>query len=417
MKPTMLLTALLCLLLAAGNAALPDDCADALGCVILDAEDPVVIGAMLANSGATAFFGEDSLGGIELAILQRGGEILGREIELVVEDSLCNVEGGQTAARRVTADRAVVGIIGTNCTTAARGALPIVHDAGMLMISPSNAAPAMTNDDLQVGGAYQPGYFRTFPNDLFQAALAAHFAIKALDLKTIATIHDGSDYAESNVNIMTDAFEALGGQVLLEGAINAGDTDMIAILTEIAAVSPDMVYFPLFPPESEFVAAQLRRVPGLEDVVAIASDSSLVAAFPQNVGPDAIGLYMTGPYVAGEAYQEFLELWDYEIGGTPPSGFHSHAWDAANLLLDALEAVAVEMDDGSAIIGRQALRDAISAVEDYPGLSGALTCQDESPHAGDCASGAGLAIFEMTEAVVNGDSWPPPVVWHLSMAE
>ena len=416
MNLKLLLTLLLCSLLL-GMPALAADCADELGCVILGADDPVVIGAMLANSGATAFFGEDSLGGIELAILQRGGEILGREIELVVEDSLCNVEGGQTAARRVTADDTVVGIIGTNCTTAARGALPIVHETGMLMISPSNAAPAMTNDDVQVGGAYQPGYFRTFPNDLFQAALAAHFAIKALGLQTIATIHDGSDYAESNVNIMTDAFEAMGGVVLLEGAINAGDTDMIAILTEIAAVNPDMVYFPLFPPESEFVAAQLRGVPGLEDVVAIASDSSLVAAFPQNVGPNAIGLYMTGPYVAGEAYQEFLKLWDYEIGGTPPSGFHSHAWDATNLLLDALEAVAVESEDGDVIIGRQALRDAIHAVEDYPGLSGALTCQEESPHAGDCASGMGLAIFKMTEEVVNGERWPPPVVWQLDMAE
>ncbi len=417
MKLHLTLTLLLCLLVFTRFSALANDCADEIGCLELGTDDPVVIGAMLANSGATAFFGEDSLGGIELAILERGGEVLGREIELVVEDSLCNVEGGQTAARRVTADRSVVGIIGTNCTTAARGALPIVHDAGMLMISPSNAAPAMTNDDVLVGGAWMPGYYRTFPNDLFQAALAAHFAIKALKLKTIATIHDGSDYAESNVNIMTEAFVAMGGEVLLEGAINAGDTDMIAILTEIAAVNPDMVYFPLFPPESEFVAAQLRRVPGLEDVVAIASDSSLVAAFPQNVGPDAIGLYMTGPHVAGDAYQEFLELWEYEIGGTPPSGFHSHAWDATNLLLDALEQVAVETDDGGVIIGRQALRDAISAVQDYPGLSGLLTCQDESPHAGDCASGAGLAIFEMTEAVVNGGSWPPPVVWQLSMVE
>ena len=404
--------------LALGLPALAQsECADAIGCVEVGPDDPVVIGAMLASSGATAFFGEDSIGGIELAIDARDGEVLGREIELIVEDSQCNVEGGQTAARRITADMTVVGIIGTNCTTAARGALPLVHDVGMLMISPSNAATAMTNDDVQQGGAWQPGYFRTFPNDLYQAALAAHFAVKALDVQTLATIHDGSDYAESNVGIMADAFIALGGEIILQGAINAGDTDMIAILTEIAAVAPDAVYFPLFPPESEFVAAQLRGVPGLEDVVAIASDSSLVAAFPQNVGPAAVGLYMTGPFAAGDGYADFLELWEDEIGGTPPSGFHSHAWDATNLLLDAVESVARELDDGSLLIGRQALRDAIHAVEDYPGLSGTLTCQEESPHAGDCASGAGLAIFEMTEAVVNGEMWPPPVAWRLDMAE
>lgn len=418
MRNATLLLFIVYLLSVSGISARADsDCADPLGCVEVPADDPIVIGAMLASSGATAFFGEDSLGGIELALDNRDGQALGREIELIVEDSQCNAEGGQIAARRLTADASVVGIIGTNCTTAARAALPIVSELGMLMISPSNAAPAMTNDDLQAGGAYQPGYFRTFPNDLFQAALAAHFAVKALDVKTMATIHDGSDYAESNVRIMADAFVALGGEIVLQGAINAGDTDMIAVLTEIAAVAPDAVYFPLFPPESEFVAAQMRGVPGLEDVVAIASDASLVAAFPQNAGVAAIGLYMTGPFAAGAGYADFLAKWKEDIGGTPPSGFHSHAWDATNLLLDAVASVARELDDGGLLIGRQALRDAIHAVEGYAGLSGPLTCQEESPHAGDCASGAGLAIFEMTEAVVNGEQWPPPVAWRLDMAE
>ncbi len=392
------------------------ECQDALGCVELAPDDPVVLGAMLAQSGATAFFGEDSLGGIELAILERGGMLLEREIELTVQDSQCTVEGGQLAARRITSDETVLGIIGTNCATAAQGALPVVSDLGMLMISPSNAATNMTNDDIQTGGVWQPGYFRTFPNDLFQAALAAQFAVLALDLKTVATIHDGSDYAESNARIMTDEFVSLGGELLLAGAINRGDVDMSAILTEIAAVQPDLVYFPLFSPESEFVAAQMATTPGLEDVVAIASDSSLVADFPINVGSAAIGVYMTGPFSQGEAYADFLAKWDDEYGGTPPSGFHSHAWDATNILLDAIEAVARISDDGSALIGRQALRDAIAAVEDYPGLSGLLTCQEVSPHAGDCASGAGLAIYQMNEAAVNGEEWPPPIVWTLALA-
>ncbi len=392
-------------------------CMDELGCVELGPDDPVVIGAMLAQSGATAFFGEDSLGGIQLAILERGGRLLDREIVLTTEDSLCAAEGGQIAARRVTSDNSVLGIIGTNCTSAAQGALPIVSEAGMLMISPSNAAPSMTNDDIQAGGAWQPGYFRTFPNDLFQAALAAQFAIMALDVKTAATIHDGSDYAESNVSIMTEAFVELGGEVLLAGAINRGDTDISALLTEIAAVQPELLYFPLFPPESEFVAAQMATTPGLEGVAAIASDSSLVADFPLNVGSAAVGVYMTGPFSQGEAYADFLSKWEEEIGGKPPSAFHSHAWDATNLLLDAIESVAQELPDGSLVIGRGALREAIADVEDYPGLSGTLTCLNESPHAGDCASGAGLAIYQMSEEVVAGEVWPPPVVWHLGMIE
>jgi branched-chain amino acid transport system substrate-binding protein len=42
---------------------------------------------MLTISGATAFLGEDSRGGIEIAIVDRG-QLLGHDIQLTGEDSL-----------------------------------------------------------------------------------------------------------------------------------------------------------------------------------------------------------------------------------------------------------------------------------------------------------------------------------------
>ncbi|MDD9956288.1 MAG: ABC transporter substrate-binding protein [Anaerolineaceae bacterium] len=74
------------------------------GCVVIGPDEPVTIGYMLATSGAVAFLGEDSLGGIELALDARGNKLLGREIELLGEDSLCTPEGGQTAAENLVAD-------------------------------------------------------------------------------------------------------------------------------------------------------------------------------------------------------------------------------------------------------------------------------------------------------------------------
>jgi branched-chain amino acid transport system substrate-binding protein len=49
--------------------------------------------------------------------------------------------------------------------------------------------------------------------------------------------------------------------------------------------------------------------------------------------------------------------------------------------LDAVEAVAQQGEDGTLIIGRQALRDAVGATSDYEGLTGTLTCDEF----GDCA--------------------------------
>ena len=420
MKRIYLLFTLLGLLIVFGMPAFAQDgCMDALGCVEIASDDPVVVGAMLSVSGATSFYGEDSLGGIELAISGRDGMLLGREITLVVEDSLCSAEGGQAAAQRIAADETIVGAIGTTCSGAAQGAMPIISEAGMVMISSSNTSPSLTNDDTEAGGTYLPGYFRTAHNDLFQGAMGAQYAVEVLKAGAVATIHDGDPYTEGLAVVMANTFAGMNGDVVFQGAVSKGDTDMSAILTEIAASAPDVVYLPVFVPESEFLVSQAANTPGLEDAVMMTADGSFSATFAQNTGAAAVGVVMTGPHVSGEAYSAFLDLWaEEQPGGTeaPPSGFHAHAYDAANILMDAVEAVAEELDDGTVLIGRQALRDAIAAVENYDGLTGSLTCQDESPYAGDCATGTALAVFEITEPQVNAGEWPPPIVWDLSMS-
>lgn len=420
MKRILLLLTVLGMVLGLGAPTLADShCMDELGCVEVGPDDPIVIAAMLSLSGATSFYGEDSLGGIELAIAGRDGMLMGRDIIVVEEDSLCSAEGGQAAAQRVAADESIVGIIGTTCSGAAQGAMPIVSDAGMLMISSSNTSPSLTNDDSDAGGTYQPGYFRTAHNDLFQGAMGAQFAIEVLMAGAVATIHDGDPYTEGLAVVMASEFAGRNGDVVFQGAVSKGDTDMSAILTEIAASGPDVVYLPVFVPESEFIVSQAANTPGLENAIMMTADGSFAAGFAQNTGQAAVGVIMTGPHVSGEAYDAFLALWaEEQPGGTaaPPSGFHAHAYDATNLLMDAVEAVAEELDDGTLIIGRQAMRDAMQAVEDYDGLTGTLTCREDSPYNGDCATGTALAVFEIGEAQVNEGAWPPPIVWDLSMS-
>ncbi len=419
MKRLFLVLTVLCMLLGLSAPALADShCMDELGCVEVAPDDPIVIASILAMSGPASFYGADTLGGIELAILGRDGMLLGRDIELVEEDSYCAAEGGQAAAQRVAADESIAGVIGTTCSGAAQGAMPIISEAGMLMISSSNTSPSLTNDNADEGGTYYPGYFRTAHNDLFQGAMGAKFAVEVLMAGAVATVHDGDPYTEGLAVVMANEFAGLNGDVVFQGAVSKGDTDMSAILTEIAASGPDLVYLPVFTPESEFLVSQAANTPGLENVRMMTADGSFNADFAPNIGQAAVGVLMTGPHVAGDAYQEFLTLWaEEQPGGTdsPPSGFHAHAYDGTNLLLDAIEAVAEEMDDGTLIIGRQALRDAMAAVEDYAGLTGTLTCQEAPLYMGDCATGTALAVFELGEAQVDEGAWPPPIVWDLSM--
>lgn len=409
---TVVLSLLGCFL---APAAADEACADPLGCVAVEPEDPIAIGAMLVMSGAINYLGDDTLGGVELALLARDYTLLGHEIELVVEDSLCTAEGGQAAAQRLAADPMIVGAIGTNCSSAAQGAIPIISDAGLVMIAPSNTSPSLTNDDIAAGGSHLPGYFRTSQNGLIEGMRLAEFAALALKSETLATVHDGDPYTSGLARAVADTFAELGKDVVFEGAVNKGDTDMASILTEIAVHQPDVIYVPLFEPESNFFAAQMTHIPGLEDSIIIGGAASFSSSFPENTGDAAVGIYVSGPLVSGDAYDELLSQWVDEYGSDPPSGYHAHAYDATNLLLTALESVAVANDDGSLVFGRQAIRDAVAATEDYPGLTGRLTCREESPFAGDCSPGTALAVFIITEAEVYDDHWPPPVAWNFAL--
>jgi hypothetical protein len=57
----------------------------------------------------------------------------------------------------------------------------------------------------------------------------------------------------------------------------------------------------------------------------------------------------------------------------PLSVFHAHAYDATNMIFDAVEAVAQKDGDGNTIIGRQALRDACMLHPNFDGITGNLT--------------------------------------------
>ncbi|HEX9797045.1 MAG TPA: branched-chain amino acid ABC transporter substrate-binding protein [Anaerolineales bacterium] len=386
-------------------------CDDAIGCLDIAPDEPVHLAYMLTISGATAFLGEDSVGGIEIAIDDRGGELLGHPIQLTGEDSGCSAEGGQTAATIVASDPTIVGVVGTNCSSSATAAMSTLMGAGLVMISPSNTAPALTLE----GETWQEGYFRACHTDLFQGAVAAEFAYNELGATTAATIHDGSPYADQLQAVFSDRFAELGGTVTFQGAVNVGDTDMRTILTSVAADSPDILYFPIFEPEGPFIVQQSGEIEGLEDTILMGADGLLVDSFPENAGANAVGMYLSGPYVSGASYDDFLAKWEAKYGGVPPSGFHAFAYDGTNILLDAVEAVAVQDADGTLHVGRQALRDAMAATDGFQGLTGTLSCGTKEFAAGtshgDCATGSALGIFEITDAEVTGGNWPPEAIF------
>jgi branched-chain amino acid transport system substrate-binding protein len=361
-----------------GEAFEPGD----LGAVDVAPGDPILIGAHQAISGDTASLGTDQVRAIEIAIADRGGELLGHEIELQVEDDECAAEGGTTGAQRLVAEPELVAVIGTSCSGAAVPASEIYAEEGILTISASNTSPALTSD-LQgtEGESHQETYFRTSHNDIVQGQAAANFAFEELGARTAATIHDGDPYTQGLATAFETSFEELGGEVVVATAVNKGDTDMRPVLTEVAAANPDLVFFPIFQPEADFIVEQSNEFPQLQDTSKLmGADRLLSDTFV--VLPDTENMYFSGPATpTGSAYEEFVQKYEEANGEAPIQAFHAHAYDAANILFDAIEAVAVEDEDGTLHIDRRGLLDEVGAVEAFEGLTGTLTCDEF----GDCA--------------------------------
>lgn len=376
-------------------------CTDDIGCLEVAAGEPIHLGYILTLSGGTETLGRDSLGGIELALVKRG-QVLGHDILLTGEDSLCNAAGGGAAAAALLADPSLAAIIGTSCSSEAIAALPAISAAGLTMCSPSNTLPALTNP----GQSWKPGYFRTATNDQIQGRVVAEFAFNELGLRTAGTINDDSAYSLALTQIFTQHFEALGGQIVFQGEIESGQKNFGALLSLANSAAPDLLYFPVFEPEGALLISLAASEPSLRNATLISSDGLLSETLAENAGQNVEGLYISGMYFWTPGYEEFLADWEQHFGSAPPSFYHAHAFDCTNLLLNAIETAAKVDPDGNLLIGRQAIRDAMTAVQDFSGITGFLNCTTF----GDCATGENIAIYYMSSAERQG-KWPPEQVY------
>lgn len=365
--------------------------ADEFGCVEIPEGDTMELGTIFVLSGANESLGTDSLYGVQVAQQMRP-EIAGHEVELNSQDGLCSADGGTAAARALVSEPTIVGVIGTSCSGAGVPAAEITSAEGIMLVSPSNTAPSLTDP-----ATHQAFYARTAHNDKIQGAAMAQFVCEELGLTTAATIDDGSPYADQLAAVFAESFpEECGGTITAEEAVTVGQTDFSGTLGNIAADSPEFLYFPIFVAEGALITQQARTTAGLEDTKLAGADGILTPDWVAASGDASEGVYLSGPDLdfAGEFYEnEFLPAYTDVSGQSAPiSVFHAHAFDAYNMLADAIEAVAITGDDGTTYIPRSDLRDAFMSTSDFAGITGSLTCDEN----GDCAN-ARISVSEVQD--------------------
>jgi len=358
--------------------------------VVVDGGEEIQIRSLDTITGDLAFLGIPHQNAVMAAIADYG-DIEGFSVSMGQGlDDLCSADGGQAAAQTIVADAQIVGVIGTTCSVAAAAAAPLITDADIVMISGSGTSQTLTSDLQGTAGIhYSPGFYRTAHNDLYQGVAMAHFVFGELGMTTAAAIHDGDRYTEGLASAFADAFEQLGGTVTGFEVVDMWETNMVPVLTEIAAGSPEALFFPIFQPTGEFVAAQARGVAGLENVQLLAADSLLNIDYLEL--SESEGMYFTslltdfGASVnqsTGKTAFEVLDDYRADHGEEPSSGYWASTYDATTILLSAIEANAEVNDAGQLVIDKAGISSSVAALRDYGGLTGSISCDDF----GDCGS-------------------------------
>lgn len=295
--------------------------------------DPIRIGVAGPHSGDLASFGIPTVRAAELvaAMVNEEGGVLGRPIELVIEDDQCQPEIATNTAARLIGEE-VVAVLGHICSGATRPALGLYTDAGLVAISPSATNPALTKDE------EFPYFFRTIAPDDAQGQLQAEFVGGQLGVDSVVILHDGGDYGRGLAEYAQDSLEANypGVDILFFEGITVGAVDYSAIINRIAASGAEAVIFGGYHPEASRLVGQMRTQ-GM-DTLFISGDGVRDNAFIEVAGEDAEGVYATGPRDTGSnpIAAEATAAHQAEYG-EEPGPFFQEGYSAMLALVEAIE--------------------------------------------------------------------------------
>jgi len=380
---SMLLASVLAVACTTGGGAAPEACNAEGGCAAFKAGEVIKIGVGGPMTGDNSAFGIDAYQAGQLAV-KDAGEFNGRTFDVEQGDDQGTGEGGAAVANKFVADPAIVGVMGHSFSGATSNAMPIYASKFIPMMSES-----ATRVDLSEQG--NPAFNRLVSTDKFQGDLGAGFLKDTLGAKAVAIIHDGTAYGQGLAEGVRDTLKAGGVEVVSFEAINPGETDYSAVLTKVAALKPDAVFFGGYQPEAAVLAGQ-KGAAGL-DVPFVSGDGVFGAQFLDLAKDNAEGYYVTQAGAPlSDARTKFDAAYTAQFGSEPGSlsGYTWFAYDATLLLIEKIKAVAIVSGD-TLYIPRKALMEAVRATKDYKGLTGTVTCDAN----GECATAPTFVVFQV----------------------
>ena len=282
-----------------------------------------------------------------------------RQVGFVPVDDGADAPGARAAARRLIDAPEVVGLVGHKNSEPCEAAGSLYASAGLAQI-----APSATNSALSAHG--WPTFFRVCADNARQAGIACQ-SVQALGVRHVSVVHDTTAYGWPLAEAAIAQLGARGVTVTTVAALPVGteDSEVIAMVAEaLLAGQVELIYAGLTEVEGSLLIRELRRRGST--VTYLGAEGGRSSAFLQLAGPDANGSLHTYAGVDPDACSssaEFVHLYN-ERYGESPGGFAAECYDAAGILLRAI--------DESEAPTREAVLRALREMAPYHGATGTI---------------------------------------------
>jgi branched-chain amino acid transport system substrate-binding protein len=326
------------------------------------AKDTVRIAFIGPLTGGNSAIGLGGRNSADLAVKMRNGDAKAKyQYELVVLDDECKPDAGVQVATKAGSDRSIVAGVTHYCSVVAIATVDTYHRFGLPVIVWGAVLPEVT-----YGNDYKE--IHRVNGTMINQNDANAELISKIGYKTVAVIHDTTDYGKGHNQYFSAALAKLGGKIVGTFGVTADQQDFTAELTQIKALNPEVIYFGGLTPIGVRIRSQMDKL-GIKAV--FDGTSGIVSdAFIQGLGPLAEGVLAfregapTEKLPGGKFFMDNYTAQKYD---NPPEAYGAFAYAAMALILDSIEKVGPD---------RKKVIDELAKVKDRDSIVGKITFDD-----------------------------------------
>jgi branched-chain amino acid transport system substrate-binding protein len=292
---------------------------------------PIILGMDIPLSGSSADVGPYMQNGAQMAVdeINAAGGVLGRKLQLRVEDDACDPKTAVAAATKLVAAGVSVSV-GGYCSGATLPTLPIFDKRKIPMIIPAANSNQLVAQHLQ-------HVFLINGTGKQQAAAAVAWLTKD-GAKNVAVMDDNTSYSKDIADLTSAQLGAAGGPgKATEEAVNPGESDYSPNVTSVLKSNPDYIYWTGYYQEGGLLIRQFRQA-GYKGKFLVA-DGSVDPKLVQIAGASGSeGVYatMTQTPQTTPGADSWIASYKQKFGAEP-GPYSTQSYDAVRVAAEAIK--------------------------------------------------------------------------------